>query len=119
MMCDDAPALLNLFAGLPPPGPKEAVTVLLERPGLRLERIVSHGQASPEDFWYDQPEGEWVMVVRGAARLRLAGEAEDRTLGPGDHIYLAPHLKHRVTWTAPGEPTVWLALFVAVEEGER
>ena len=113
MMCDDAPALLNLFAGLPPPGPEEAVTVLLERPGLRLERIVSHGQASPEDFWYDQPEGEWVMVVRGAARLRLAGEAEDRRLGPGDHIYLAPHLKHRVSWTAPDEPTVWLALFIA------
>ena len=118
-MPDRPPALLNLFADLPEPGPEEAVTVLLQRPGLRLERIVSHGQASPPGFWYDQAEGEWVLLVRGRARLRLAGEDADRTLSPGDHIYLAPHLKHRVTWTAPGEPTVWLALFVAVEEGER
>ena len=113
MTSDRPPPLLNLFAALPEPSDEEEVTVLLERPGLRLERIVSHGQASPPGFWYDQAEGEWVMVLRGQARLRIEGETEDRRLGPGDHIYLPPHLKHRVTWTAPEEPTVWLALFVA------
>lgn len=117
-MPDQPPALLSLFADLPEPGGEEEVTVLLERPGLRLERIVSHGQASPPGFWYDQAEGEWVMVLRGRARLRLAVEDEDRALGPGDHIYLAPHLKHRVAWTAPDEPTIWLALFVAEENGD-
>ena len=113
MTRDPPPPLLNLFAALPQPAEEEHIEVLLERPGLRLERIVSHGQASPPGYWYDQDDGEWVMVLRGQARLRLDGETEDRVLGPGDYIYLAPHLRHRVAWTAPGEPTVWLALFVA------
>ncbi len=28
---------------------------------LRVERIVSIAQSSPEGFWYDQPEDEWVL----------------------------------------------------------
>ena len=117
-MSDRPPPLLNLFDDLPEPSDGEEITVLLERPGLRLERIVSHGHASPDGFWYDQTEGEWVMVVRGHARLRIESEAEDRALGPGDHLYLAPHVRHRVAWTDPEEPTVWLALFVT-EEARR
>ena len=113
------PPLLNLFAALPKPGTEEHVEVLLERPGVRLERIVSHGQASPPGYWYDQDEGEWVLVLRGQARLRLEGEAEDRLLGPGDHLYLAPHVRHRVAWTTPDEPTVWLALFIQDESDDE
>lgn len=113
MISDPPPPLLNLFTALPQPAEEEHIEVLLERPGLRLERIVSHGQTSPPGYWYDQDDGEWVMVLRGQARLRLDGETEDRVLGPGDYLYLAPHLRHRVAWTAPDEPTVWLALFVA------
>jgi cupin 2 domain-containing protein len=106
------PPLLNLFAALPGPGPEEETQILLERPGLCLERIVSHGQASPEGFWYDQAEDEWVLLLRGAARLRIAGETDDRALGPGDHLLLPARLRHRVAWTDPAQPTVWLALFV-------
>ncbi|HOD43146.1 MAG TPA: hypothetical protein PKL57_21545, partial [Candidatus Wallbacteria bacterium] len=36
---------------------------------VRIERILSAGQASPEGFWYDQPENEWVLLVQGEARL--------------------------------------------------
>lgn len=112
-MSDAAPlALLNLFAEIPEALPQEDVTILLERPGLRLERIISHGHASPEDYWYDQEEDEWVMLVRGRARLRVDGEPEDRDLGPGDHILIPAHCRHRVAWTDPDERTVWLALFV-------
>ena len=52
----------------------------MTRPGLRIERIVSLGQASPPGFWYDQAEGEWVLVLAGAARLRFADEPEARLL---------------------------------------
>ena len=38
----------------------------------KIERIVSRGHASPEDFWYDQEENEWVMVVKGTARCVAA-----------------------------------------------
>ena len=84
---------------------------LLTRPGLRIERIVSRGQASPSGFWYDQPEAEWVMVLAGAARLRFQDEAEARVLGPGDSLDIAPHRRHRVEWTDPAVATVWLAVF--------
>ncbi len=90
----------------------EVSTPLLTAKGVRLERIVSHGQASPEGFWYDQTQAEWVLVLSGAARLALEDDPDELTLGPGDAIFLPPHCRHRVTWTDPAQPTVWLALFV-------
>ena len=102
----------NLFAGLPSAAlADEQFATILQRQGLRIERIVSTGQASPPDFWYDQDEGEWVLVLQGEARLRFADEAADRHLQPGDWLDIAPHRRHRVEWTAPDEPTVWLAVF--------
>lgn len=104
----------NLLDDIPDTLAEELVTPLLVRPGVRLERIVSRGQASPPDFWYDQDEGEWVAVIKGAARLEIEGEGE-RTLGPGDHLFLPAHCRHRVTWTDPDQVTIWLALFVPAD----
>jgi cupin 2 domain-containing protein len=86
----------------------ELFTTLLEAGNVRVERIVSRGHASPEDFWYDQPQHEWVLVLQGAARLRF----EDRTidLKPGDFVNIPAHHKHRVEWTTLDEPTIWLAV---------
>lgn len=89
----------------------EQFTELLSRPGLRIERIVSTGQCSPPDFWYDQAEGEWVAVLCGEAKLRFADETEPRHLCAGDFVDIAPHRRHRVDWTLPGMPTIWLAVF--------
>jgi cupin 2 domain-containing protein len=89
----------------------ELVDALLSRPGLRIERIVSQGQASPAGFWYDQAEGEWVLVLAGAARLRFEDEPDARLLGPGDWLDIAPRRRHRVDWTDPAVPTIWLAVF--------
>ena len=100
----------NLFADLPPAAAQEVFTELLARPGLRIERIVSAGQASPPGFWYDQPQGEWVLVLRGRARLRFADESGVRELSAGDMLDIAPRRRHRVEWTAPDQPTVWLAV---------
>ena len=80
----------NLFAGLPPEGADEEVTDLVRAPGLRIERIVSHGQASPPGFWYDQDWAEWVVVLRGSAALLFEGEGEPRRLQPGDHVHIPP-----------------------------
>jgi cupin 2 domain-containing protein len=88
----------------------EQFSELLTRPGLRIERIVSTGQCSPEGFWYDQPEGEWVLLIQGAARLRFADETEARQLKAGDFVDIAPHRRHRVDWTTPEQPTIWLAI---------
>jgi cupin 2 domain-containing protein len=104
--------LRNLLWPLPAANSGEAGEVLLAARGVRLERIVSLGHASPEDFWYDQRAFEWVMVLSGSARLAIEGETGERTLAPGDALTLPAHCRHRVTWTDPDQPTVWLALFL-------
>ncbi|WP_406608891.1 hypothetical protein [Agarivorans sp. JK6] len=48
----------NLFAKLPRDKSQEHFSDLLQADGLRVERIVSYGQASPEQGWYDQEENE-------------------------------------------------------------
>jgi cupin 2 domain-containing protein len=99
----------NLFANLPKDLPEEFFETILESQNLRIERIVSLGQSSPEGFWYDQNENEWVILLKGAARLTVGDKTID--LAPGDFINLLAHTKHRVEWTKPDEPTVWLAVF--------
>ena len=100
----------NIFDALPVPGAGEAFDVLLAHPGLRIERIVSQGHASPPGFWYDQPQGEWLIVVAGAARLRFEDEPEVRSLRPGDYLDIAARRRHRVEWTDPAAPTIWIAV---------
>jgi cupin 2 domain-containing protein len=99
----------KLFADLPGDLPNELITILLEAANVRIERIASHGHASPEGFWYDQNQHEWVVVLKGSARLRFDGE-EAAELSPGDCINIPAHKKHRVEWTTPDEPTIWLAV---------
>ncbi|VTT96646.1 Cupin domain-containing protein OS=Singulisphaera acidiphila (strain ATCC BAA-1392 / DSM 18658 / VKM B-2454 / MOB10) GN=Sinac_4027 PE=4 SV=1: Cupin_2 [Gemmataceae bacterium] len=104
------PAEGNLFADPPEHLPEELFTTLLDAPGARVERIVSQGHASPDGFWYDQELAEWVVLLKGAARLRF----EDRVLDlrPGDFVHIPARQKHRVDWTTPDEATVWLAVHV-------
>ena len=98
----------NLLANLPCDLPEELFTTLLQAPGVRIERIASHGHQSPDGFWYDQPTNEWVLVLKGAAKVEFA----DRTveMGPGDYLDIPARKKHRVAWTTPDEPTIWLAV---------
>jgi cupin 2 domain-containing protein len=104
--------LANLLSSLPDASVGEITEALLSARGVRLERIVSHGQVSPPGYWYDQDEAEWLLVLNGSARLAIAGEREDRLLREGDALFLPAHCRHRVTWTDPDIPTVWLALFI-------
>jgi cupin 2 domain-containing protein len=88
--------------------PDELITALLEMANVRIERIVSQGHASPADFWYDQGQSEWVVLLKGAARLRFEDAAVD--MRPGDFLNIPAHKRHRVDWTTPDEPTIWLAV---------
>lgn len=75
-----------------------------------MERIISRGHASGQDFWYDQEDNEWVILLQGSASLSFEGEKEPVVLHPGDYIQIPPHYKHRVEWTDPACETVWLAV---------
>jgi cupin 2 domain-containing protein len=98
----------NLLADLPDARAAEVFETLLAGRTVRVERIVSHGQASPPGFWYDQPQHEWVLLLAGAARLEFEEEAID--LRPGDGANIPARRRHRVAWTIPDEPTIWLAV---------
>ena len=100
----------NLLSNLPASLPAELFETLLRADGLRVERIVSRGHASPDGFWYDQDQAEWVLLLSGAARLRFEGEAEPVELAPGAFVNIPARRRHRVEWTDPGQATVWLAI---------
>ncbi|MGL4410437.1 MAG: cupin domain-containing protein [Zoogloea sp.] len=107
----------DLLADLPlQTQPEESFSTLWASGQLRIERIVSTGQASPPGFWYDQPTAEWVLLLKGAAGLWLEGEPEPRCLQPGQAVLLPAACRHRVEWTAPDEPTVWLAVHFSAGE---
>lgn len=99
-------AAYNLLNKLPDAKAAEVANDIMSARGIQLERIVSHGQTSPPDFCYDQDKAEWVMVLRGSARLAIEGETEERALGEGDAVFLPAHCRHRVAWTDPDRPTV-------------
>jgi len=100
----------NLFADIPEYLDHELMSEMLRDRSVRIERIVSRGQSSPPDFWYDQAEHEWVVVLAGKARLTIEGQPEI-SLGPGDTLHLPAHTRHRVEWTDPQQNTIWLAMF--------
>ena len=102
---------MNLLQNLPDARSGEVVDTLHAERTIRIERIVSLGQVSPPGFWYDQPHAEWVLVLQGAARVLFADEATPRSFIAGDHLHIAAHRRHRVEWTDPAGPTVWLAVF--------
>jgi len=103
------PSVSNLFDSLPSHLPSEISETLLQAPEVKIERIISHGHASPPNFWYEQAQHEWVLVLRGSAKL----EFEDMTLlmNAGDYVHIPAFQKHRVAWTSPNEPTVWLCVW--------
>ena len=112
-------ATANLLSDLPRHLPAERFETLLRSGEVKLERIVSTGHSTAPGDWYDQPQAEWVMVVKGRAGLRFESEPDTRILEPGDHLVIPPHARHRVEWTSEDEPTVWLALHFPWENPER
>jgi cupin 2 domain-containing protein len=103
----------NLFSAIPGALAEEHVTELLAADRVRIERIVSLGQASPPGFWYDQAHAEWVLLLAGSAGLLFEHETVARRLGPGDYVHIPAHVRHRVEWTDRRERTIWLAVHYA------
>ena len=101
----------SLVRGPCPADGEEATTVLLQTPHLRLERIHSCSARSPEGFWYDQSEHEWVLLLQGSAQLQFADEAEPRALACGDVLLINAGRRHRLLASDPAPGTIWLALF--------
>ena len=101
---------LNLF-NLPDPLPhNEDIIDLVRSDDIRIERIVSTGQTTPEGQWYDQDEDEWVALIQGEAVLEYEN-GERLNLFAGDHVLLPAHCRHRVACTSHNPPCIWIAVF--------
>ena len=100
----------NLFTQITQASDSEVFETLLLTDDLKLERIVSTGQATPPGQWFDQDRDEWVVLLSGSAGLLFEGERDIRVLLPGDYLLVPAHTRHRVEWTETGTETVWLAL---------
>lgn len=100
----------NLFENIPTAFSHEILEKLVHNKNLKLERILSQGQATPAGKWYDQAWDEWVILLTGSAGLLFEGEEHVMHMKPGDYVHIRAHRRHRVEWTAADEVTVWLAL---------
>jgi cupin 2 domain-containing protein len=101
----------NIAADIPENIPVEIFEVIISSDKIRIERIITKGQSSPENFWYDQDENEFVIVTKGKAKLKFEDEDGSVELNEGDYINIPSHKKHRVEWTDPENETIWLAVF--------
>jgi len=98
---------MNIYELPPLPLTEEVTTILTENKNIRIERIISTGQISN---WYDQDETEFVVLLDGNAII----EYENGTnieMSKGDTLLIAPHERHRVSYTSSEPPCVWLCVF--------
>lgn len=112
----------HILADLAVPDGRERFDTLCQQAGMTLQRVVSPaGYRGSEAEWYDQDQEEFVLVLQGRGALQLDGQlADDQpreiVLNPGDFLHLPAHQRHRVAWTDPLHPTVWLTLHFSEED---
>lgn len=100
----------NIYADLPAAKREEVFETILRRKGLKIERITSFGQATPEGEWLREKKNEWVVLLKGRAVLRFKGIKKTLSMGPGNHVFIPKGMAHRVDRTVPNGKSVWLAV---------
>jgi cupin 2 domain-containing protein len=100
----------NIFSGIKTRPPEEIFETIIKTNQFKIERIISGGQSTDKGKWYDQDEGEWVILLRGSAGLLFESNNEEIIMKPGDYVNIPAHRKHRVEWTDANEETIWLAV---------
>lgn len=102
----------NIFQNIPRDLAKEITEVIAENERVRIERIISRGHNSPRQFWYDQPQDEFILLLTGEAVLLFKDQLSKIRLSSGDYLIIPAHTLHRVDWTSAAENTIWLAVFL-------
>jgi cupin 2 domain-containing protein len=104
----------NFFSSVNNVDREEIIEKLLENKNITIERIISTGQKSPDDFWYNQEKDEWVFLLKGSAILKFKDSQylKQVELKPGDYLLIPAHCEHRVEWTSQSETSYWLAIYL-------
>lgn len=100
--------IFNRPASLPP---EELFETLLLKNHVKIERIISAGQTTPANQWYDQAQDEWVILLQGNAELSYSDGSRIQ-LKVGDYLFIPAHQKHRVESTSVNPPCIWLAVHI-------
>jgi len=101
----------NVFSNIPRYIDDEVFDTILASSDCEIKRIISKGNHSPSNYWYDQNKNEWVMVLKGAAVLKFKNSKKIVEMMAGDYVHIPAHCKHRVEWTDPDVETIWLAVY--------
>lgn len=112
------PEIKNIFPAGRVTSGEELFEAMVDTRHVRIERIISTGQATPPGQWFDQDRDEWVMVLSGGAAILFEGEQEVREMRPGDYVLIPAHARHRVAWTDAKKETVWLAVHFPPSAGK-
>lgn len=94
----------NIFEKATPPAAGETFEPLLSIDNLVVERILSSAEVEPRE--YRQSQHEWVLLLRGKARLSVDGEIVDMT--DGDYVFLPAEAPHSVLSVSDG--AIWLGV---------
>lgn len=100
----------NIFDKIGEAGEEEQFELLQKGAHYRIERIMSAGHSSPESFFYDQENDEWIMLVQGEATLEVEGKLT--VLKAGDYMFLPKNCKHRIEKTSIDPACIWLCIFI-------
>lgn len=97
---------MNLFDYVVPEKDEE-FTTLLEHKNIKIMRIVSSEQIDPKT--YIQDEDEWVVVLKGEAKMWIGGKT--KLLRKGESLFIPAKTPHKVLKTQKG--TLWLAVHIS------
>jgi len=100
----------NIYTSVPQSLKDEQFETLIHSPAVKIERIISDGQATAAGEWYDQQWNEWVILLKGSAGIRFEDENDTITLNAGDYLFIKARRRHRVEWTSTEEKCIWLAV---------
>jgi len=100
----------NIYSKIPVQQDKEIFETILKNKKLKIERIVSQGQITKKGKWLKSKRHEWVMVLKGAGKLRFQQGNRLVSLKAGDYLLIPANTSHRVEWTSLREKTIWLAV---------
>ena len=101
--------IVNFFDNIPTSSDKEIFQTIVENNIVKIERIISYGQTTEKENWYNQTEDEFVLVLEGEAKIQYDDQSIYH-LKKGESLYINAHQKHQVIYTA--NPTIWLAVFI-------
>ena len=89
---------------------KELFETLVDNDKVLIKKIVSSGQSTAPDDWYDQEKAEWLIVLQGEGELSYEDGSSIKLIS-GDYLFIPAHKKHRVEYTSTKPPCIWLTIF--------